>query len=259
MKRLVKFVDHYGLLALLLIVVALTLVAFYQHWAEPQQLQSLSGFAVSVLLAAVTWQYVRTTQKTLELYREQWEFQQKVGIKFGMSIRDGKPWIRVVNPGGIHFMVTKAVFLKKNQPPHTMNTYLMVGPGERHGFFVPLRVYENEAHNCDVNVTLHYEHYGQPEETISRAFRIEFSRGKIFGIKRGVRGGWFVPCPKCGNQMAAVMITTGLENFEQASAREAVTKEQLSVTCPNHQSPWMNTVDQINERNKAEQESGTEE
>src|ERR1700729_679121 len=113
-------------------------------------------------------------------------FPTKIGVRFGMSIREGKPWVRIVNPGGLRFMVTKVVFLVREKAPHTVNTYLMVGPGEKRGLFVPLRIYQSEPHSADVNVTVHYEPYGKPEEQISRAFRIELSKGKVNGIRRGV-------------------------------------------------------------------------
>lgn len=262
MKAFGKFLKHGWLLILLVLSFVAAGYSFYLQWHNPQQLQSvgvIASFAIAGLLALVTWVYARATEKTLDLFREQWEFQQKIGIRFGMSIREGKPWVRIVNPGGLRFMVTKAVLLVREHAPHTINTYIMVGPGEKRGFFVPLRIYEKEPHNADVNVTLHYEHYGKPEEQISRAFRIELSRGKVTGIKRGIRGIWIVTCPKCENQMAAVMKTDGLDNFEQALAREDELKGQLRITCPDHQSPWMESVESIRYRNTAEHARGTEE
>jgi hypothetical protein len=262
MKDFGKLLKDGWLLILLVLLFAAAGYSFYLNWRNQPQLQSvgvIASFAIAGLLALVTWQYARATQKTLDLYREQWEFQQKVGIRFGMSVRDDKPWVRIVNPGGLGFMVTKAVFLHRGNPPHTLNTYTMVGPGEKRGFFIPRRVYEKEPHHCDVDVTLHYEHYGKSENKISRSFRIELSRGKVTGIKKGFQSGWFVTCPKCENQIAGFMITTGLENFEQAKAREDEMKEQFRVTCPNHQSPWEATVEGIRETNESEKRRGTEE
>lgn len=161
MKAFAKFLKHGWLLILLVLSFVAAGYSFYLQWHNPQQLQSvgvIASFAIAGLLALVTWVYARATEKTLDLFREQWEFQRKIGIRFGMSIREGKPWIRIVNPGGLRFMVTKAVLLVREHAPHTINTYIMVGPGEKRGFFVPLRIYEKEPHNADVNVTLHYEH-----------------------------------------------------------------------------------------------------
>jgi hypothetical protein len=253
--------KHGWLLVLLLALFTAAGYSFYLQWHNPQQLQGvgvIANFAIAGLLALVTWVYARATEKTLDLYREQWEFQQKIHIRFGMSIKDGKPWIRIVNPGGLRFMVTKVVFLVRERAPHTINTYLMVGPGEKRGMFVPLRIYQSEPHNADMNVTVHYEPYGKPEDHISRAFRIELSRGKIIGIRKGVRGLWLITCPKCENQIAAVMKTDGLENFTHALAREDEMKQQLHVTCPDHQSVWMESVEGIRQRSNAEQNMGTE-
>src|SRR5260370_31464170 len=107
-----------------------------------------------------------------------------------MKVMNGKSWIRIANPGGVRFMVTKAIFTERGKKPDTLNTYAVLNPGETGGFYVPRRVYENEPHNCDIDVTLHYEYSGKPEETVSRVFRIELLHGKVYGIKAGVHGIW---------------------------------------------------------------------
>src|SRR6185312_17513330 len=91
MKQLIsRLIDHYGLLALLLLVVAATLLGFARHWANPQQLEAVSSLSVTVLLAAITWQYVRTTQKTLDFYRKQLQFEHQCRLRFGMKVKSGK-------------------------------------------------------------------------------------------------------------------------------------------------------------------------
>lgn len=257
-QNIVRLIDHYGLLALLVLVVVVTLLGFYRHWTDLQQLQALSSLAITVLLAAITWQYVRTTQKTLDFYRDQWQLDHQFRLRFGMKISNGKPWIRIANPGGVRFMVTKAVFTERSNKPHTLNTYTVLSPGETGGFYVPRVLYENEQHNADIDVTLHYEYSGRPEETVSRAFRIEMLHGKVYGIKAGVHGIWQVNCPKC-RKLGGWMLLDGLENLQSATSRETEMKEELSATCPNHQSQWADTVEQIRERNRVELERGTEE
>ena len=252
-QKFARLLDHYGLLVLLLIVVALTLVGFERNWADREQVQAFSSLAVTVLLAAITWQYVRTTQKTLDFYRTQWNFEHQFRLRFGMKIRNGKPWVRIANPGGVRFMVTKAVFVERGKNPHTMNTYTILNPGETGGFYVPPRMYESEPNNSDLNVTLHYEHSGQSEESVSRAFRIELLHGKVYGIKAGVHGIWQVNCPKC-SKIGGWMILTKLDNLQLANAREAEMENELAASCPEHRSQWADSVEQIRERNRADRE-----
>jgi hypothetical protein len=258
MKEIFRFFDHYGLLILLLLVVVAASLGFYWHWAYFQQLQSLSTFAVTVVLALVTWQYVRTTQKTLELFREQWEHQQEVGIAFGLKKRDEKPWIRIANTGGVRVFVSKAVFYQRDKKLFTRNTVRVVKDGENYGFYIPPAVYKDEPYNCDVGITLHYQGHGKPAETISKAFRIEMLNGKVYRIKAGIHCMWYVDCPKCSGKVA-LMITTGLKNYDEAYEREAEVKSQLIASCPIHQSLWSDTIEQLRERQKADKEKGIEE
>jgi hypothetical protein len=46
------------------------------------------------------------------------------------------------------------------------------------------------------------------------------------------------------------MITQGLGNFDQARERELTTESELKVTCPNHQSQWGDSVEQVRETRK---------
>jgi hypothetical protein len=260
-NKIIRFFDHYLLLILLSIIVVLTPIFLYHSWSDSRRVQiisALSSLAVSVLLAAVTWQYVRTTQRTLDFYQNQWNFEHQFRIRFGMKIRNGRPWVRIANPGGVRFMVSKAVFADRTSPPHTLITYTILNPGETGGFYVPRRVYESAPHNADVDVTLHYEHSGKPEETTSRSFRIELLQGKIYGIKAGVHGIWQVDCPTCG-KLGGWLILSKLNNLEDANAREKEMKNELAATCPQHQSKWADSVEQIRERNQADKERGTEE
>jgi hypothetical protein len=256
MQALKNFIAHHGLFCLLLIILAVSALAYYSHRVSTIDLVPLTTLAVTAVLAAITWQYVRTTQETLAILKEQWEYQRKIEIRFGVSIKEEKPWARIVNPGGVRFWISKVVFSKLDHSPYTIMPYTMVGPGEKRGFFIPKGVYKDDRYYCDVNITLHYEPYGQAERIISRAFRIELSNGKIQQILRGVQAWRFVPCPTC-NQKMIMMNTENLENFEKALEREADFKSQLKATCPQHdQSLWVENIDTVRARNNREKEQG---
>ena len=56
LKDVGRFVNHYGLLALLLAVAVVAPVQFSLHWSDPQRMQVLStvtSLVIAVLLAAV--------------------------------------------------------------------------------------------------------------------------------------------------------------------------------------------------------------
>ena len=95
--------------------------AFWRHWADPKTLEALATIFVTVVLALVTWQYVRTTQKTLALFKEQWDYQQQIGIIFGLKKRDGKAWLRIANTGGVRLFVSKAIIRQRSKRTFTRN------------------------------------------------------------------------------------------------------------------------------------------
>src|SRR5258708_2742795 len=68
MKAIGKFFKNGWLLILLVLSFAAAGYSFYLHWHNPQQLQNvgvIASFAIAGLLALVTWQYARATEKTL--------------------------------------------------------------------------------------------------------------------------------------------------------------------------------------------------
>jgi len=250
--RFRRWLNRYGLLVVLGMVVLLSIAAFYWHWTDSQKLIAVTGLAVTAILAAITWQYLRTTQASLDLLREQWKYQQAVEIQFGVKKKLSKPWIRIANTGGVRLFVSKVVFRQRGKPTFTRNTIRTIGEGQNYGFYIPSTLYKDQGHWIDVDITIHYQAYGRNEETVSRAFRIMFLSGKVAHINRGVHDWWRVPCPKCGVKNI-MMNTDDLENHDAAYKREAELKDQLRVTCPQHQSPWLETVEAINERQKRNQ------
>jgi hypothetical protein len=252
-----RFIQHHGLFCLLLLIVCSSVVAYFEHWIDTKDIVPLSTLCITAVLAAITWQYVRTTQDTLAIIKKQWEYEQETGIAFGIKNKHGKPWVRIANTGGARLFLSKAVFHRRNGPPLTRISIRMIGGGSNYGFYVPSALYKSEPHNLDVDVTVHYQAYDKKERTVSRAFRIELLNGKAHHIKRGIHEWWTVPCPTCGVKLIT-MNTEKLENYTEAYKREAEMRSQLEVSCPMHQSPWMDTVESINERNRKEKEKGVE-
>lgn len=254
-----RFIEHHGLFCLLFLIVVFSVVAYFKHWVDSKDIVPLSTLCVTAVLAAITWQYVRTTQKTLDLFKEQWDYQQQIGLAFGLKKRNGKAWLRIANIGGVRVFVMKAVFRQLQKTPFTRNTVRVVREGENYGFYIPEGVYKKEPYYCDVDVTLHYRGYGKGEETMSRAFRLELSNGKIDHILSGVHAGWDVSCPECKERVFGGMVTENLPNFEAAYEREAILMAELKATCPQHQSLLLDSIELVRERNKKEKEKGIQE
>ncbi|HZS26894.1 MAG TPA: hypothetical protein VFB76_06660 [Candidatus Angelobacter sp.] len=257
MKALGRFLKNGWLLILLVLSFIAAIISFYLQRHNPQQLQNvgvIASFVIAGLLAGVTWQYARATEKTLDLYREQWALQRAIHIRFGLKKKDGRARVWVRNLGTVHFMITKVVIQAPQSKPRSKNMHMLVYPVRMAEFFIPDDVWRPFGNFCDIDVTLFYESASQPEQSCSKAFGLELIPGnpkQVQLIKRGIRD-WTVFCPKCKRDYAenfsymtfhGQMNTRGLDSFAQAFQRAAQMEADYERTCPNHSSLWNATQD----------------
>ncbi len=252
------------LMATLFVVVTVTsVVLFYLYWRNPNQLQAISllaTFAITVVLAVVTWQYAQATDEMVAVMREQFKSQQAIHIRFGLKVQDRRPRVWVRNLGTAHFMITKAVVRNDDGKTETMYMHMVVAPDRKDGFFVPNSLWERHNIFCDINVTLYYESATQPEVSQSKAYHllISVSAKQVIKIYKGVKT-WYAYCPKCKSENTnngnfnQMIDTQGLMNFEQAEARQKEAESEYEATHPNHQSKWDATLEKIKEHNRTEQ------
>jgi hypothetical protein len=200
---------------------------------------------------------VRTNQGMLKLWTAQWDLQQQVHLSFGVVKKNGGARVWIGNAGMSRFMVTRATFQALNEKPHRLNKHTIVEPGRVKGFPVPEEVWKNKSMWCAVDIMLDYEHLGKPQEPISKAFTLFFAeRRGIYKIRKGIHVPLGLNCPKCRDLF--FMRGDGLDSFEQARDRESRFAEELSVTCPNHESDLALSRESIREKNKKDEESETE-
>jgi hypothetical protein len=249
------------LMAVLFIIVTVTSVGlFYLYWHNPNQLQAISllaTFAITVVLAVVTWQYAQATDEMVAVMREQFKSQQAIHIRFGLKLQDRRPRVWVRNLGTARFMITKAVIRNDDGKIETLYMHMVVAPDRKAGFFIPDSLWERHNIFCDINVLLYYESATQPELSKSKAYHLLISVGpkRVIKIYKGIKS-WYASCPKCRreNKTFNQMIDTqGLVNFEQATARQKEAESEYEATHPNHQSKWEANIQTVREHNQTEQ------
>ncbi|MFL6314731.1 MAG: hypothetical protein ACJ71W_21710 [Terriglobales bacterium] len=249
------------LMAVLFIIVTVTsVVLFYLYWHNPNQLQAISllaTFAITVVLAVVTWQYAQATDEMVAVMREQFKSQQAIHIRFGLKLQDRRPRVWVRNLGTARFMITKAVIHNDEGKIETLYMHMVVAPDRKDGFFIPDSLWERHNMFCDINVTLYYESATQPEVSQSKAYNllISVSSKRVIKIYKGVKR-WYAYCPKCkldGKNFNRMIGTRGLANFEQATARQKEAESEYEATHPEHQSKWDANIETVREENRTEE------
>jgi len=261
-----KPVKNYLMAVLFAVVVVVSVVLFYLYWKQPSQLQGISllaTFAITVVLALVTWQYAQATDQMVAVMQEQFKSQQAVHIRFGLKLQDHRARVWVRNLGTAHFMITKAVIRNDDGKTETLYMHMVVAPERKAGFFIPDSLWERHSIFCDVNVKLYYESATQPEASQSRAYNllIGLSGKQVIKIYKGVKR-WYAGCPQCrrnnttgfnNGEFNRMIDTQGLTSFEEAEARQKEAESEFEESHPNHKSKWEADIESVREQNRTEQ------
>ena len=240
-----------------LVVVALVAVAslFFRHyWNDAAKAQSAGGFlsfVAAAILIGVTWEYVRINQKTLALQQSQWEQQNRVVLRFGIKRYRGKAQLWVANIGRTDFLVCELVIRQKGTQELARNERRVVASGSRETMALPEQLWKGQSLFSVFDLRLLYDSVNESGTTSAKAFTLVIdTNDEVAKIRRGIDNVWPVKCPKC-EQTAAVMITEHLENFDDAAIRQHEMEGELRVSCPDHYSKWMDSVDQLRHRRAA--------
>jgi len=236
----------------LLVLVAGGLAFYWTNSAQTQAVAAVAGFLATILLIGVTREYVRTNQETLKLLAAQWEQQHTPTFRFGVKASNGYARVWVANLGVANFMVTKVVVAKKQEKPLVRHKHRIVTPGHVTGFDLPEELWRDEPIFCDINVKLEYQCFGKEGVSEGRSYNLLVSNGKVIKIRKGMGTVWAVNCPKCKRWDGMAMRTENLTNFEEADARQKQMEEELSATCPEHQSQWMLTMENVKAHRRAD-------
>jgi hypothetical protein len=259
-KKVFEVVEIYWPVVVVPLLIAAAVIAFVVYWQDPPKsslIGTIASLALAAVLATITWQYVRTNQGMLKLWTAQWKLQQEVHLSFGVVKKDGGARVWIANPGMSRFMVTRVTFQPLDEKTHRLNKHTIVEPGRVKGFPIPEELWKRKTLWCAVSITLDYEHFGKPQEPVSKIFTLFFTdRNGVYKIRKGIHVPMGLNCPKCRDLF--FMQTDGLYTLAQGREREAEFASELAVTCPNHESQWALSQESVREHNAKEAE-GTEE
>jgi hypothetical protein len=244
---------------LVLVISALTVFAHY--WGDPVRAQAvgaLLGFLAAMILVGVTWEYVRINQKSLSLQQAQWDQQNKVVLRFGIRRYHGKAQIWVANIGKTDFLISELLVRMKISQRIVMTERRVVRSGSRQTLPLPEKPWVKNPLLSTFDVQLRYESQHDSGVSPARAFTLVIgTNAEVLKVQRGISDTWWVNCPKCG-KMGGSMITENLEHFDAASERQQVMESELNVTCPEHQSQWTDSVQQMRERHEKQEQDAIE-
>jgi hypothetical protein len=259
-KKAFEVLEIYWPVVVVPLLILAAVAAFAVYWHDPPKsslIGTIASLAIAAVLAAITWQYVRTNQGMLNLWTAQWKLQQEVHLSFGVVKKDGGARVWIANPGMSRFMVTRATFQPIDQKPHRLNKHTIVEPGRVKGFPIPEELWKQNNLWCAVSITLDYEHFSKPQEPVSKIFTLFFvERAGVYKIKKGIHVPMGLNCPKCMDLF--FMRTDGLYTLAQGRERESEFAKQLEESCPNHKAKWALSEESIRERREKEAEAGTE-
>ncbi len=210
---------------------------------------SNSGATIATaLLLYVTLEYVLANHQNVKLFREQLEHQRRVSLDFGVKAENMQALVWVANLGLANFIVRR-VIVRAHHTNTDKQTYvpteLVIPSGKVGTLPIPRGVYEAEELFLDVDISIQYAGLEQPGQTEHRAFSLMVNNRVVIDVKEGLHSPWSVGCPKCGKWMGINMQTEGLRNFDEAHKREKLLEADLTQTCPNHQSRWILTMEDV--------------
>src|SRR5260370_3285488 len=257
-----KVLGKHGPTLLVLGLGACALAFFLLYWSDPVKAQVVGaffGFLAALILVGITWEYVRINQKSLSLQQAQWEQQNRVVLRFGVKRYQGRAQLWVANIGKTDFLITEVLVRMKSENKILRNERRIVGSGSRETLALPDKLWTGISLISAFDVQIRYESQHDSGFSPARAFTLLVGANSgVINIRRGIDDTWWVSCPMCG-QLAASMITDGLENFDAAADRQRVLESELKATCPDHASQWADSVEQIRQRREQQKPEDVEE
>jgi hypothetical protein len=232
------------------IVLIIISVYYRSSWVEP---------VATVLLCCITGVYalftndaLRVTREQLELLKRQNERQDRVLLFVDLSCEPPLLRLHVFNLGLSGVLVQSIVARSSDDmdKPQTYDLHKIVASGKTERVDLPRDLWDGEG-STDFEFTVHYVGINGPGSTPAKTFNA-FSFGpddNFVEIKDGLDAPWYLSCPKC--RMPALTDVTGLKTFEVAQARRKQVEEDLALSCGDHKSDWMLTVEKIKEAQKA--------
>jgi len=247
-----KFVsDHTPAIVVPILILTGSLL-FNHYWSDPSKTQALGGylsFVAAAILIWVTWEYVRINQQTLSLQKAQWEQQNKVVLRFGVRRSHGKAQLWIANIGTADFLISEMRVRVRAEKPIVRNERRVVRAGTRTFLSLPETLWDREHLISTFDVRLRYESQQDSGVSQARGFTLLVGNAsQVIKVTRGIDDSalWLVNCPKCRD--LAPMVVDELANLDEAAERQKIMESELTVSCPQHHSQWMDSVEQLRNR-----------
>ena len=227
----------------------LIVLSFWHAWVTT---------VTAVLLLFATFAYVlltndalQVTQGQLDLLKIQNDRQDRVLLFVDMSCEPPHLCLHIFNLGLSGFLVQEIVAKSSDaiDKPQTFDLHKIVESGKTETIKLPKDLWDGEG-STDFEFTVRYIGINGAGSTTPKSFNV-FSWGRdgdSIQIKDGLDATWNACCPKC----KAVTLTdvTGLKTFEAAQARRKQVEEDMALSCEDHKSDWILTVEKIREVQK---------
>lgn len=189
------------------------------------------------------------TRENLDLFRRQLQRQERVILYFDLAIKDRSLWLRVSNLGLSNFLLQTAHVRKPDKPTVIYDIHKVVESGKTERIELPADIYKDEGFGTDLEIIFEYLGLDGIGRTSPKCFNFFLGlHDEPVEVKEELDSFWYVRCPNCN--VLTVTNVHGLKSFEAAEARKNQLISDLGASCPNHESEWLLTVEQVRAHNE---------
>ena len=212
----------------------------------------------TVLLLYVTFEYLLVTRDSLavtrehlDLFQHQLQRQERVVLHFDLTCKERGLFLRVSNLGLSNFLLRTVHVRKPDDSALDCDVHRVVESGKTDEIRLPDDLFRDPAiaFDMDLEFTLRYLGLDGAAETAPKCCNVFLGlENTPVEVMDGINGLWDTRCPKC--RVPTCTSLQGLNTFEAASARRKQLTEDLGMTCPDHKSEWLLTVDAVEEQRR---------
>jgi hypothetical protein len=235
------------LIALVIAVIIVSLSAIYLS----QELQAVSlciGVLVALVLACITFLYVRTRahvpvayedvkirQEQLALLRGQIKRDRKVKFTFTLCHDNQRAFFCVSNLGRVPILLER-YRVSNGQQQITHNVQELLPEGREVRMEITDALTEAQMYWGDVEIAFDYRFAGRFAFSGWHGFNFLNDKGQVRRVRPGMHEPQMVSCPIC--EWGVLMTAEGLSRLHQKANRAARTRNQIARTCPDHKFDW---------------------
>lgn len=238
--------QHRKLRSVLVLVAAgLCLLAIWQKTSSVVVTIATIGLLyVTAEYLLVTRENLDVTQQNLDLFRQQLQRQERVVLYFDLAIRDRSLWLRISNLGLSNFLLQTIHLRKRDKNEADYEMHQVGESGKTEQIKLPDGVYKGDGFGVDIELTLKYRGLDGTGKTPPKCFSVSLGLSdEPIEVLEELDSLWYVGCPKCS--VPAVTNVHGLKTFEAAEARSKKLEEDLAASCPDHNSEFLLTVEDV--------------